>query len=152
MPPAITARMASTPDMLACFDDDALVRAALAFERELAAVLADHGVIAAAAAGAIARACESFDAAGLGDAAAHAGTLAIPLVARLRAAVGPEHGGAVHLGASSQDVADTALVLQVAQAMRLVDRELDGLADALAELARRHARTPALARTLLQPA
>jgi 3-carboxy-cis,cis-muconate cycloisomerase len=149
---SITARMASTPEMLACFDDDALVRAALAFERELAAALAAHGVIAAAAAAAVAQACDGFDATGLGEAAAHAGTLAIPLVARLRAAVGPEHAGAVHLGATSQDVADTALVLQVAQAMRLLDRELDALTDALAELAHRHAATPALGRTLLQPA
>jgi len=152
MPPAIIARMAATPEILACFDDDALVRAALTFERELAAVLAEHGAISAAAAAAIAAACNRFDATGLADAAAHAGTLAIPLVARLRAAVSLEHAGAVHLGASSQDVADTALVLQSVQAMRLIDRDLDRLGDALAELARTHASTPALARTLLQPA
>jgi 3-carboxy-cis,cis-muconate cycloisomerase len=152
MPPAITARMASTPEMLACFEDDALVRAALAFERGLAAALAEHGVISAAAAAAIAAACDRFDAAGLGDAAAHAGTLAIPLVARLRAAVPPEHASAVHLGASSQDVADTALVLQVGEAMQLLERDLDRLGDALAAIARTHAATPALARTLIQPA
>jgi 3-carboxy-cis,cis-muconate cycloisomerase len=152
MPPAITARMASTPEMLACFDDDALVRAALAFERELAAALAEHGVISAAAAAAIARACDGFDATGLGDDAAHAGTLAIPLVARLRAQVPSDHAAAVHLGATSQDVADTALVLQIGEAMRLVDRELDAVADALAGVARAHAATPALGRTLLQPA
>jgi len=151
MPP-ITARMASTPEMLACFDDDALVRAALAFERELAAALAEHGVISAPAAAAVAAACDRFDASGLGDAAAHAGTLAIPLVARLRAAVPPEHAGAVHVGATSQDVADTALALQVVQAMRIFERELDALADALVVLARTHAATPALGRTLLQPA
>ena len=152
MSPAITARMASTPEMLACFDDDALVRAALAFERELASALAEHGVISVAAAAAIAAACDRFDASGLGDAAAHAGTLAIPLVARLRAAVSPEHAAAVHLGASSQDVADTALVLQIGEAMRLLERDLDRLADALAAVARIHASTPALARTLIQPA
>jgi len=152
MPPAITARMASTAEMLACFDDDAVVRAALAFERELAAALADHGAISPAAAAAIARACDGFDPAGLGDAAAHAGTLAIPLVARLRAAVPPEHAAAVHLGATSQDVADTALALQSVPAMRLIDRDLDALADALACVAHRHATTPALGRTLLQPA
>jgi 3-carboxy-cis,cis-muconate cycloisomerase len=152
MPPTIAARMASTPEMLACFDDGALVAAALAFERELAAVAAEHGAIAAAAAAAVAQACERFDATGLGDAAAHAGTLAIPLVARLRAAVPPEHAGAVHLGATSQDVADTALALQARRAMQLLERELDGLGDALAAIARSHARTPALGRTLLQPA
>src|SRR5689334_15753576 len=112
MPSAITARMASSREMLACFDDTVLIASALRFERELAAALAEHGVISAASAAAIAAACERFDAAGLGDAAAHAGTLAIPLVARLRAAVPPDHAAAVHIAATSQDVADTALVLQ----------------------------------------
>jgi len=148
----IIARMASTPEMLACFDDAALVRGALAFERELAGVLAAHGAITGSAAEAIAAACDGFDATGLGDAAAHAGTLAIPLVARLRAAVPKEHAAAVHLGATSQDVADTAMALQIMQAMRLVDHELDAIIAALATLARTHAATPALGRTLLQPA
>jgi 3-carboxy-cis,cis-muconate cycloisomerase len=148
----IAARMASTAEMLACFDDAALVAAALRFERELAAAEAEHGVISAAAAEAVARACETFDATGLAEAAAHAGTLAIPLVARLKAAVPAEHAAAVHRGATSQDVADTALVLQAGQAMALLGGELDALADGLAALAGAHAATPALGRTLLQPA
>jgi 3-carboxy-cis,cis-muconate cycloisomerase len=148
----IGARMASTAEMLACFGDDALVAAALQFERELAAAEAACGVISAAAAEVVARACEAFDAGGLAEAAAHAGTLAIPLVARLKAAVPAEHAAAVHRGATSQDVADTALVLQAGQAMALVAGELDALSDGLAALARAHAVTPALGRTLLQPA
>ena len=135
----------------ACFADDARIAAALRFERELAAALAEHGAITANAATAIARACESFDATGLSEAAEHAGTLAIPLVERLRAAVG-EHASAVHRGATSQDVADTALVLQIAKARPLVEIELDGLVAALAGSARQHARTPVMGRTLLQPA
>jgi len=150
--PMIHARMASTPEMLACFDDVALVEAALRFERELAAVLAECGVIAVEAAEAVARACDGFVATGLADAAAHAGTLAIPMVERLRAAMPAEHAAAVHHGATSQDVADTALVLQIAQARGLLDAELGRLGDALAGMARTHARTPALGRTLLQAA
>ena len=152
MPSLIAARMAATPEMLACFDDAALIAAVLRFERELAAVLAERGVITPAAAAAVAAACDGFDASGLGEAAAHAGTLAIPLVARLRAAVPAEHAAAVHRGATSQDVADTALALQVAAAGPLLIGELDALADRLATLARGHAATPALGRTLLQPA
>ena len=148
----IAARMASTAEMLACFDDAALIGAALRLERELAAALAEHGVIAPGAAAAVARACDGFDPTGLAEAAAHAGTLAIPLVARLRAAMPAEHAGAVHFGATSQDVADTALVLQIGRAMPLVAGELAVLADALAGLARAHVAIPALGRTLLQPA
>jgi 3-carboxy-cis,cis-muconate cycloisomerase len=139
-------------DIEACFADDARFAAALAFERELAAALADHGVIVAEAAAAIATACDRVDTTGLAEAAEHAGTLAIPLVERLRACVPVEHRAAVHLGATSQDVADTVLVLQIDAASKLVDGELDGLLRALASSARVHVRTPVMARTLLQPA
>ena len=135
----------------AWFTDDARIAAALRFERDLAAALAAHGAITADAAEAIAHACDAFDATGLVAAAEHAGTLAIPLVARLRAAV-PAHAAAVHHGATSQDVADTALVLQLAAAQPILDAELAALATALAASARTHARTPVMGRTLLQPA
>jgi 3-carboxy-cis,cis-muconate cycloisomerase len=148
---SITARMASVPVMLACFTDEALIRGALAFERQLAAAEAEHGVIGADAAAAIAAACEGFDASGLADAAAHAGTLAIPLVARLRAAV-PAHADAVHLGATSQDLADTALILQIRDARGVLDLALAAIAARLAALARAHATTVVRGRTLLQPA
>lgn len=147
----ISARMASTPEMLACFDDDALVRAALRFERALAEVQAAQGLISGAAAAAIAAACEGFDATGLAEEAAHAGTLAIALVARLRARAGA-YGEAVHRGATSQDVADTALVLQVQAARPLLDDELAKVSEALALLARAYAAVPVMARTLLMPA
>jgi 3-carboxy-cis,cis-muconate cycloisomerase len=133
------------------FGDAARIAAALVFERELAASNAEHGEISTEAAEAIRQACERFDVTGLVEAAAHAGTLAIPLVERLRAAVG-EHAAAVHLGATSQDVADTTLVLQMRAARLALDRDLAALADALAASARTHARTPVMARTLLQPA
>ncbi|HET9624559.1 MAG TPA: lyase family protein, partial [Kofleriaceae bacterium] len=149
---AITARMASVPVMLACFTDEALLRGALAFERALAAASAEHGVIGADAAAAIATACDRFDSHGLADAAAHAGTLAIPLVARLRDAVPTEHAAAVHRGATSQDVADTALVLQIRDARGVLDLALAAIAARLATIARAHATTVVRGRTLLQPA
>ena len=144
---AIRARQGATAEILACFDDAALVSAALRFERELAAALAEHGVIDRTAADAVARACDAFDPSGLDEAAAHAGTLAIPIAERLRATA-PD----AHRGATSQDLADTALALQVAAARPLVDGELARIADALAALAAHHARTPVVGRTLLQPA
>jgi 3-carboxy-cis,cis-muconate cycloisomerase len=73
-------------------------------------------------------------------------------VARLRAQLDGDELGALHRGATSQDVADTVLVLQVAQALRLIEGELVRLGDGLAALAREHRLTPALGRTLLQPA
>jgi 3-carboxy-cis,cis-muconate cycloisomerase len=148
---------ATTTEMLEVFGDPALLRAALAFESGLAAASAAAGLIPEAHASAIAAACavDAFDIADLAEAAAHAGTLAIPLVARLRAHVSRRDATAeasVHLGATSQDVADTALMLQAKAGLALITRDLDLLSSLLAVLARRHADTPMLGRTLLQGA
>jgi 3-carboxy-cis,cis-muconate cycloisomerase len=77
------------------------------------------------------------------------------LVARLRAALKEKHpqaAAAVHRGATSQDLADTALMLQARAAMALLVAETTRLETALATLSERHAATPALGRTLLQGA
>jgi len=143
--------------MVATFGDDALIAAALAFEAALARALAAEGLISAAAADAIAAACATplADPATLAREAAHAGTLAIPLVRRLRERVAerhPEVAAAVHRGATSQDVADTALMLMSGAAGDLIEAEVRRLLHALAALTRRHAATPMLGRTLLQGA
>ena len=72
--------------MVAAFDDDLLCRGALAFEAALASGQAEEGLIPVDQAAAIDAACTalSLDPGGLAEAAAHAGTLAIPLVERLR--------------------------------------------------------------------
>lgn len=151
----IHARMASTAEMLELWSDEAFLTASLRFERELAAAQAEHAVISEGAAHAIATACHRFDRDGIADKAAHAGTFAIPLVTRLRADVSasaPALAAWVHFGASNQDVADTAMVLQAQRARALIEGELAALTAALVPLARRHARTAARGRTLLQPA
>lgn len=143
--------------MLAVFGDEALLKAALSFEAALARAQANAKLMPASAADLIGAVCDSarFDVPTLAEEAAHAGTLAIALVARLRALVAEHDAEAarlLHRGASSQDLADTALMLQAKSAARLIEREGRALSDALARLAQTHSRTPALARTLLQPA
>lgn len=147
-------RPASTPAMLALHNDATTLRHALAFETALARASAAEGLIPATAAQAIAAACASatFDVAELAEAATHAGTLAIPLVARLRELAGPDAGGHVHAGSTSQDLADTVLMLQAKAAATLIAADTRGLSKALACLARDHAATPMLGRTLMQPA
>jgi 3-carboxy-cis,cis-muconate cycloisomerase len=143
-------RSAASADMRAIFDDAALLRAACRFEAALANAQAAHGILSRDEADAIIRACAApdIDIPALAEAAAHAGTLAIPLVAWLRA-----RGAAkIHLGSTSQDLADTALMLQSAEAATLMGRDLQRLAAAAAALAATHASTPMLGRTLLQPA
>lgn len=81
-----------------------------------------------------------------------AGTLAIPLVKRLRAGLEGAAAKAVHLGATSQDVADTILMLQVRDGRDLLLADTSRVTAALFALAQRYAATPAIGRTLLQDA
>jgi 3-carboxy-cis,cis-muconate cycloisomerase len=147
---------ASTPQMLDAFDDAALVRSALAFEAVLARAQASVGLIDDGVADVIERACNvPIDMEILASEAAHAGTLAIPLVRQLRETVSRTHPAAaalVHLGATSQDVADTALMLQAKAGAALIVSEAEALIAALRHIAQTHAATPMLGRTLLQGA
>lgn len=139
--------------MIATWSDAATLRHALAFEAALAEAQAEVGLIDADAAHRIAETARRLElpAEALAEEAALAGTLAIPLVRRLRDAVGGD-GASVHLGATSQDVADTVMVLQSWRAVDLLCADGDRIAAALAPLARRYAAFPAMGRTLLQDA
>ena len=140
-------RSASTVEMLGIFGDAFLLKAAYAFEAALARALGAEGLLSASDVALIVSACDApnVDIAALADEAAHAGTLAIPLVQRLRNDVATRSRTAaekVHHGATSQDVADTVLMLQAKQASTLIDATLSRICDALARLAReahRHA-------------
>ena len=144
-------------EMREVFCDQGRVQAMLDFEAALARAEARVGVIPASAVASIENACraELFDFAALGDAIATAGNSAIPLVKALGkriAATDVEAERYVHLGATSQDVMDSGLVLQLRQALVLIEDELAQLADALAIQAQRHAATPLAGRTWLQHA
>ena len=147
----------STDAMAEAFGAPRLVQAMLDMEAALADAQAAHGLLPAAAATAIRQACDAslYDIADLLQAGRRAGSLAIPLVKALTAEVARRDAEAarhVHKGSTSQDVLDTAAVLQTAQAVALLQGTLAGLTDTLAALARTHADTPILARTLMQPA
>jgi 3-carboxy-cis,cis-muconate cycloisomerase len=148
---------AATPEILAAFGDETLLAAALAFETELARAGAAEGLLTEREAGLIAAACAAPEIAiaTLAAEAAHAGTLAIPLVAHLRRHVAREDLAAaakVHLGATSQDLADTALMLQAKAGVTLIRREAGRITAALRILTESHVATPMLGRTLLQAA
>lgn len=138
----------------------AVMRAMLRLERELVAAQADLGLVARAHAQTVAECCETGlpdepSAQALVEQAAAAGSLAIPLVSQLKARVAardPEAVAAVHLGATSQDLIDTALSLQGRAVLDLIDGALGQVLQALLRLKHAHGDAPLLARTLLQPA
>ncbi len=134
--------------------DSAWLQAMLDFEAGLARAQARAGLITAAQAAAIERACRAgdFDPAQLGRDAASTGTPAAALVRALTAAVDDSAAGQVHRGATSQDVIDTAAMLVARRALAPLLDDLLGAADAAAVLAARHRETPMAGRTLMQQA
>lgn len=135
--------------------DTAWLRALLDAEAALAGALADAGVIRADAAESIAAACRTdlYDVAEIGMAATGIGNPAASVVRALTARVAdPAAAGVVHLGATSQDIMDTAAMLIAARSIDALLVDLDACADLLVHLARQHAATPAVGRSLLQQA
>jgi len=144
-------------EMREVFCDLGRVQGMLDFEAALARAEARVGLIPHTAVASIEAACrvEHYDMAALSEAIATAGNSAIPLVKALGkqiASFDAEAERYVHLGATSQDVMDTGLVLQLRQALGLIDGQLSALGDALAAQAEAHAQTPMVGRTWLQHA
>lgn len=135
-------------------DDTALIRAMLDVEVALARACAATGLVPAEAAAAVATAATGLapDPDALGDRAAASGSPVIPVVQDLLAAVPDSARSAVHTGATSQDVLDTAFQLLAQRALGPILDRLGRAADHAAELAAAHRHTLTVARTLGQPA
>jgi 3-carboxy-cis,cis-muconate cycloisomerase len=147
----------TTDAMRAIFSARARLARMLDFEAALARAEASVGVIPQHAADVIAAQCDvaHFDVDAIDTAVRNAGNLAIPLVAALTrnvAGVDSDAKRYVHWGATSQDVIDTGLVLQLRDALALIDADLARLARTLAQQARRHTTTVLAGRTWLQQA
>jgi len=157
MPVRLIDSLSTTEPLAEVFSDHSVLRAMLDFEVALARAEAKFKIIPTAAARAIAKAAhsEDFDPATIARETLRAGTPGIPLVKALRQRVAQEDPTAadfVHWGATSQDVADTALVLLLKKAAPILDDDLVRLQNALQILVRKHKGTVMLGRTLLQPA
>ena len=142
-----------TAEMRAVFSDDSTLKAYVRAEVALAVAQGRGGVIPANAAATIAaKAGEvALDREQLKSDAENVGYPIVGLVKQLSAKLG-EAGRYVHWGATTQDIMDTAVVLQVREALELVERDLAAVAKALAALAQRRRDTPMAGRTHLQQA
>ena len=104
--------------------------------------------------GAAAEAVARIDPGELGQAAVAGGNPVIPFVARLREEVrgraGEQAAAGVHLGATSQDVLDTAMMLIASRGLGVITALIGDCADTCAALAREHRDTAMTGRTLLQ--
>jgi 3-carboxy-cis,cis-muconate cycloisomerase len=157
MPVRLIESLATTAPLSDLFSDQSILQSMLDFEVALARAEARFRLIPRSAADAIAAAAkaDAFDPAALSGATLRAGT---PVIAFVKALTEHVRGidsmaaGFVHWGATSQDVADTALVLLLKRAQLIFDADLTRLEQGLKRLAKKHGATVMLGRTLMQPA
>lgn len=134
--------------------DAALARAMVEVERALARVQGRLGLIDSTAAVRIDQRLDDF-AVDLEEVAKGVRDSAVPvpaLLRQLRGELAPEHRSLLHLGATSQDIVDTALVLQLSAVLDILSGRLRATLQVLIDLAEAHERTVMLARTRFQPA
>lgn len=142
-----------TPEMRAIFDDRELVRKYVEVEVALAKAEARCGVIPVEAAEEIAARCsaDTLDFDLLRHETEIVGYPILPLVHQISKQAGSS-GGYVHWGATTQDIMDTAVVLQIRDAFELIETDINELRRILADMAQRYRTTPMAGRTHLQQA
>jgi 3-carboxy-cis,cis-muconate cycloisomerase len=140
--------------MRAVLDERNALAKMLAFEAALARAEAACGLIPAEAADAITAAADvdQLSLPALAKATANMGFPTVGLVKQLSALAGPDAGRWTHWGATTQDVLDTAMVLQWRDALALFEADLHRLIAACAKLARAHRATVMPGRTHAQQA
>jgi 3-carboxy-cis,cis-muconate cycloisomerase len=141
-------------EVAAFFSNEAELRAMLQVEEALAGAEAEVGLIEGTAAIRISEACRDFqpDWSKLAQGLAQDGVIVPEFVKQLRAAVGEPYAKAVHLGATSQDIIDTGLILRLKGVTEVFLRRLDALIGVLEELKARDGAVSLMAHTRMQQA
>ncbi len=143
-----------TSEMRELFSDPAYIRFMVEVEAALARAEARLGLIPAAAADAISGVAK-FAKLDLSYIAASTGRVGYPVVALVKeiGRIAGEHAARyIHLGATTQDITDTAAVLQIRNAIALLRSDLISIERALGAVAKRYRDTPMAGRTHLQQA
>lgn len=143
-----------TPAMRERMGERAFLQRMLDVEAALARAQARLGIVPAEAAEAISAAAQvdRLDLEQLAKATRNTGYPVVGLVKQLTALAGAEAGRWTHWGATTQDIMDTAVVLQMRDGLALLRDDLARLDRALAALARTHRDTVMAGRTHLQHA
>jgi 3-carboxy-cis,cis-muconate cycloisomerase len=154
----IFADMFGTPAMREIFGDEAFLARCVDVEAALARAQGRLGIIPVEASEAITRAANALadrrralDLVRLKKETETVGYPILPLVRQLAEWAG-DHGRYLHWGATTQDIMDTAVVLQIRSGLTLIEEDLTAIRGHLAELGRRYRDTPMAGRTHLQHA
>ncbi|RUR31210.1 class-II fumarase/aspartase family protein [Vreelandella nanhaiensis] len=154
MPSAFLKHPFMSQTALAACNEDAMVRAMLAFELALADVQQASGALPAGTSQQMRAQLEdvSFDIAEMAEGIASGGNVAIPFVKQSRALLADGLKRYWHQGATSQDVVDSALMLLLKPRLAALDSLLLRCRSAAIDLMDTHSNTPMVGRTLMQQA
>lgn len=143
-----------TAAMRHVFADETLIQRYLDVEAALARVQARMGIIPDEAAAEITAKArfEHFDFEAYKQGVARVSYPILPLVEGIVAMCKDDLGEYSHWGTTTQDIMDSALSLQIRDALEIIETDLDAIANVLAELARKHRDTPVAGRSHLQHA
>ncbi len=146
-----------SPKVDALFTNEATIGYMLQFESALSQAQAKYGMIPQACADIISKNCviENIDIQLLISQVGLGGNACIPLVKQLTNVVKKQNAEAatyVHFGATSQDVIDTATILQVKEAVIIIGNDLEKVIYQLQILAKKHQQTPMIGRSFMQQA
>ena len=144
----------TTAAMRQVWSDENRVQKYLDFEKALAVAQARLKIIPQEACDEIVKHCDvkEYDFAKLKEATERIGYPVLPVVQQLVKLCKDKLGEWSHWGATTQDITDTATVLQIRDALDLVGAEIDGICNALAALAKKYRDTPMAGRSNLQQA
>jgi len=144
----------SSDAMRAVWSDENRTAKYIDVERALAIVQARLGLIPQEACDEIVSHCEldQIDMVRLRQQTERIGYPILGVVTQINQLCRDKLGEYVHWGATTQDITDTGTVLQIREALVLVDDELAAIANALAKLAKDHRLTPVIGRSNLQQA
>lgn len=150
---AVTGGLHTTDQLRAVLGERGLLERFLRVEAALAAAQADIGVIPRQAAIQLGRVTvDDLDLAALAERTTGVGYPVVGLVEQLAAIIPDGLGEYAHWGATTQDIMDTALVLQARDAFDLIEADLVSLSWALYGLAGTHRDTPLVGRSQMQHA
>jgi 3-carboxy-cis,cis-muconate cycloisomerase len=144
----------TSDEMREVWSDENRTRKYLDVERALAIVQGRLGLIPQEAADEIVSHCtlDQIDMGKLRQQTERIGYPILGVVSQLNALCRDKLGEYCHWGATTQDITDTATVLQIREALVIVERELAAISAAMAKLAKDHRDTPMIGRSNLQQA
>ncbi|MDX3904557.1 MAG: adenylosuccinate lyase family protein [Pigmentiphaga sp.] len=150
MPGAGWAAQAAPPSVAAVFSPPYQQQLLMQIEVALARVQARHGIIPQAAADEIARTAnlEAVPPAAVAERRKKVGHPMVALIDTWADATRDGAGEWIHYGATTQDIYDTAQVMQLRQAVAIMIQQMRQAEEAMLALARQHRDTPMIGRTV----